>query len=194
MSHLTPLAAHRDQFDWNAEKLADSLDVIARRFGQIGDSPACADRLGALWFTEPGTDSIGRIPVSGSGLTEYKIPTANSGPAGIVTGTDNALWFVEQKAKQLGRMAVTGEVTAEYPLNGAMTPDQIVQGVDGNFYFTDTALNKIGQFITRGHKVAFYHIPTANSQPTAMTLGLDSQVYFVETAGNKVAQFRYFNV
>jgi virginiamycin B lyase len=149
---------------------------------------------GALWFTEPGINRIGRLPVSGYPLREYKIPTANSGPAGIAPANDNALWFLEMKAKKIGRMSVTGEVTAEYPLNGAMTPNQLVQGIDGNFYFTDTDLNKIGQFITRGHHVAFYHIPTANSKPTALTLGLDSQVYFVETAGNKIAQFRYFDV
>jgi virginiamycin B lyase len=149
---------------------------------------------GALWFTEPGTNRIGRLPISGSPLSEYKIPTANSGPAGIAPGNDNGLWFLEQNAKKIGRMSTTGQVTAEYPLNGAMTPNQLVQGIDGNFYFTDTALNKIGQFFFRGHRVAFYHIPTANSKPTALTLGLDNQVYFVETAGNKIGQFRYFNV
>ncbi len=149
---------------------------------------------GALWFTEPGTDSIGRLTVSGHSLTEYQLKRKNAYPMGITSGTDNALWFVEQKGLQIGRMAITGTVTAEYPLNNAMTPDSIVQGVDGNFYFTDTAKNKIGQFFFRSHAVRFYGIPTANSGPTAMTIGVDGQVYFVETAGNKVGQFRYFNV
>ena len=54
----------------------------------------------------------------------------------------------------IGRMSTTGVVTAEYPLAGAMTPDAIVQGVDGNFYFTDTAANKIGQFFFRGHNTS----------------------------------------
>jgi virginiamycin B lyase len=149
---------------------------------------------GALWFTEPGIDRIGRLPISGYPLREYKIPTANSGPSGIAPGNDNALWFLEQKGLKIGRMSVTGQVTAEYPLNGAISPYELVQGIDGNFYFTDSSLNKIGQFFFRGHRVAFYHIPTANSKPTALTIGLDSQVYLVETLGNKVAQFRYFNV
>jgi virginiamycin B lyase len=149
---------------------------------------------GALWFTEPGTNRIGRLPITGSPLREYKVTTGNSGPTGIAAGIDNALWFTEQKSKQLGRIAITGAVTAEYPLTGAMTPDAIIQGIDGNFYFTDTALNKIGQFFPKSHRVNFYSIPTANSGPTALTLGLDSQVYFVETLGNKIGQFRYFNV
>lgn len=149
---------------------------------------------GALWFTEPGTNSIGRIPLSGHPLREYAITTKNSGPSGIIAANDNSLWFLEKKAKQIARMSTNGTILAEYPLNGAMTPNQLVQGIDGNFYFTDTNLNKIGQFFFRGHHVMFYSIPTANSGPTALTLGADQQVYFVETTANKIGQFRYFNV
>jgi virginiamycin B lyase len=149
---------------------------------------------GALWFTEPGINSIGRLPISGRPLREYTVPTGNSQPTGIAAGTDNALWFTEQKGLQIGRITVTGVVTNEFPLPGAMTPDAIIQGIDGNFYFTDTAKNKIGQFFYRGHRVVYYPVPTANSGPTAMVLGADSQIYFVETAGNKIGQFRYFNV
>ncbi len=148
----------------------------------------------ALWFTEPGTNSIGRLPISGSPLNEYKVPTADSKPTGIAPSLDNALWFTEEKSLKIGRISTSGVVTAEYPLPGAVTPNQILQGVDGNFYFTDTAGNKIGQFFFRGHNVNYYRIPTPNSEPTAMVLGIDSQIYLVETAGNKIAQFRYFAV
>ncbi|HZV77872.1 MAG TPA: hypothetical protein VFF63_08960 [Candidatus Babeliales bacterium] len=149
---------------------------------------------GALWFTEPGTNSIGRLPITGTPLSEYPITTANSDPVGITPGTDNALWFTEQRAKQIGRISLTGTITAQYPLPGAVTPDVLVQGIDGNFYFTDTLGNKMGQFFFTAHNVHYYPIPTASSQPTAMTLGTDSQIYFVETAGNNIGQFRYFNV
>jgi streptogramin lyase len=149
---------------------------------------------GALWFTEPGTNHIGRLPISGTPLTEYAVPTRNSGPTGITAGTDNALWFTEQKSKKIGRIDVTGAITAEYSLGAAQTPDQLIQGIDGNFYFTDTAANKIGQFFFKSHHVNFYRIPTANSAPTALTLGPDDQLYFTESAGNKIAQFRYFAV
>jgi virginiamycin B lyase len=149
---------------------------------------------GALWFTEPGTNSIGRLPTAGYPLREYKLPTKNAGPVGICAGTDNALWFTEQKIKELGVISSTGVVLAEYPLPGAMTPDALIQGIDGNFYFTDTAANKMGQFFFKSHHVSYYSIPTANSEPTALTLGADSQIYFIETAGNAVGQFRYFNV
>jgi virginiamycin B lyase len=149
---------------------------------------------GAIWFTEPGINSIGRLPISGYPLSEFPVPTKNSGPIGIATGTDNAVWFTEQRARNIGRISVTGVVTAEYPLTNSITPNALIQGVDGNFYFTDTAKNKIAQFLFRSHRTVFFSIPTANSEPTALCLGLDSQIYFVETAGNKIGQFRYFNV
>ncbi len=149
---------------------------------------------GALWFTEPGTNSIGRIPISGFPITQYPLTPANSGPAGIAAATDNAIWFTQKNARQLVRMATSGVVTASYPLNAAMTPNDLIQGVDGNFYFTDTTADKIGQFFFRSHHVAFFSIPTANSEPTALTLGPDNQIYLTETAGNKIAQFRYFTL
>jgi virginiamycin B lyase len=182
---------------WRVEQLRQKPHIKFTQFPLAGNAQPLAITNGpdgALWFTEPGTNSIGRIPISGSPVSEYKLTTSNAGPAGITPGSDNALWFTEQKKQQIGRIAVTGVITAEYPLPGAMTPDAILQGVDGNFYFTDTAKNKMGQFFFRGHHVNFYSIPTANSEPTAMTLGTDEQIYFVETAGNKVGQFRYFNV
>jgi streptogramin lyase len=91
-------------------------------------------------------------------------------------------------------MATNGNVLAEYPLSNSQTPDDLVQGVDGNFYFTDTLGNKIGQFFFRGHQIKYYNSPTAKSGPTAMTIGLDSQIYLIENTGNKLAQFSYFNV
>jgi hypothetical protein len=47
---------------------------------------------GALWFTEQGTNKIGRITTAGM-ITEFSTLTANSGPFGITAGPDGALWF-----------------------------------------------------------------------------------------------------
>jgi virginiamycin B lyase len=147
---------------------------------------------GALWFTEPGTNKIGRLPISGSPLTEYSIPTAHSGAAGIAAGTDNALWFTEKNSVKVGRIATTGQVTAEYSVAPAKTPDFILQGIDGNFYFTDTVGNQIGQFFFGTHTVKLFPVHTANSGPTSLTLGPDSEIYFTESTANAIGQFKYF--
>lgn len=182
---------------WRIRQIKKRPFVLFKQFQLAGNAQPAAITTGpdgALWFTEPGTNSIGRLPVRGFPLSEFKVPTANSAPTGIAPSTDNALWFTEQKARQIGRIAVTGVVTAEYPLNGSQTPDALVQGIDGNFYFSDTAANKIGQFFFRSHRTFLFSVPTANSAPTALTLGPDMEVYFVESLGNKIGQFRYFNV
>jgi streptogramin lyase len=58
---------------------------------------------GNLWFTESGTNKIGRITPSGV-LTEFSIPTFESGPGSITVGPDGNLWFVESGANKIGRI------------------------------------------------------------------------------------------
>ena len=181
---------------WRIQQLKKKPFVKFTQFALTGDAKPMAITNGpdsAIWFTETGTNKIGRLPTSGYPLTEYPIPTKLSDPTGICAASDNSVWFVEMKAHNIARLQLNGAVT-EYPLTNSNTPNQVLQGVDGNFYFTDTAGNRIGQFQARSHHVAYFSIPTKDSEPTAMTLGLDNQIYLVETAGNKIAQFRYFAV
>ena len=58
---------------------------------------------GSLWFTEQGTNQIGRITTSGQ-ITEYMIPTANSDPYGIVKGPDGNMWFTEVNGNKIGKI------------------------------------------------------------------------------------------
>jgi virginiamycin B lyase len=182
---------------WKIEQIRPKPHVKFTQYKLTGNAQPFAITNGpdsALWFTEPGTNRIGRIPVSGSPLTEYKVTPGDAGLRGIAPANDYSLWFIEQKSKQIEQMSTTGVVLSYYPLTGSVAPDYLLQGIDGNFYFTDTGGNKIGQFMFHSHRVNLYPIPTAASEPTDMTLGTDSQIYFVETAGNKIGQFRYFNV
>lgn len=64
---------------------------------------------GAIWFTDPGHNKIGRLTTSGA-LTEYAIPTANSSPDRI-TAAAGALWFTESNANKIGRIAISGTIT-----------------------------------------------------------------------------------
>ena len=58
----------------------------------------------ALYFTYSIGNSIGRIPTSGSPVTNYPIPTASSNSIGIVLGPDGALWFTEFNTNKIGRL------------------------------------------------------------------------------------------
>ena len=55
---------------------------------------------GALWFTNEGTKSIGRITTAGV-LSNFTDPSI-SYPRGITTGPDGNLWFVNKVTIRLG--------------------------------------------------------------------------------------------
>lgn len=62
---------------------------------------------GALWFTNQTANTVERISGSGS-ITQYAIPTADSGAAAITGAADGALWFVESNANKVGRVDSAG--------------------------------------------------------------------------------------
>ena len=61
---------------------------------------------GALWFTNYGNNSIGRITTAGT-VTNYT-GTGISSPAGIAAGPDGALWFTNCGNNSIGRITTTG--------------------------------------------------------------------------------------
>src|SRR5271170_1273471 len=80
-------------------------------------------------------------------ITEYAVPTANSGPSGITVGPDGALWFTEGTGSKIGRVTTLGAIT-EYPITGNDFPVGITAGPDGALWFTN--FGGIGQITTTG--------------------------------------------
>jgi virginiamycin B lyase len=61
-------------------------------------------------------------------------------------------------------------------------PTGIAAGpVDGTLWFTERTANKIGR-ITAAGVITEYAIPTANSEPYAITAGTDGTIWFTESA------------
>ena len=60
---------------------------------------------GALWFTNSGNDSIGRITTDGSTKSAFFDPSINQ-PHGIVSGPDGALWFTNGGNDSIGRITL----------------------------------------------------------------------------------------
>lgn len=61
---------------------------------------------GALWFTEFGSNSIGRMTTSGE-YSSCPLPSAASNPRpyGIATGSDGNIWFTERESGKVGRLS-----------------------------------------------------------------------------------------
>ena len=58
---------------------------------------------GALWYTDCGTDSIGRITTNGT-VSGYPLHTRDVLPYHIVAGPDDALWFTNSGKQAIGRL------------------------------------------------------------------------------------------
>jgi hypothetical protein len=61
----------------------------------------------------PAADVINAILTPGGPTitAQYPIPTAGSGPNGIVAGPDGALWFTEYSGNKIGRITTGGSIT-----------------------------------------------------------------------------------
>ena len=66
---------------------------------------------GALWFTNHGNNSIGRITTAGA-VTTYTDPSISL-PWGIAAGPDGALWFTEFFGFSGGHMNSIGRITTQ---------------------------------------------------------------------------------
>jgi len=113
-----------------------------------------------LWFTERDGNKIGEITTSGK-VTEFTVPTADSGPSGICIGPDSAIWFTEDAADKVGRMTTTGKFTEYVVPTPSSKPGGIAPGADGALWFVEFNGNKIGRVTTAG---SFYRIQGANRE------------------------------
>jgi streptogramin lyase len=138
---------------------------------------------GNLWFTEPDSNKIGRITVTGS-IVEYQVPppgttSPTSGLGAITAGPDGNLWFVESTSNEIGRITPEGIITQFTIPTANSDPTGISSGPDGNVWFTEQRGNKIGRISPDG-TITELTIPTANSNPTSITAGPDGNLWFTE--------------
>ena len=121
-----------------------------------------------------------------SGITEYPIPTANSGPRGIALGPDGALWFTEYIANRVGRIAPGGQFM-EFPLpTQNAKPEGIVAGSDGGVWFVESAANKVGRIDATSGQITEYPIPVRRALPKSIALGSDGALWFTEPDRNRI--------
>jgi streptogramin lyase len=141
---------------------------------------------GALWFTEPQADTIGRISLDGV-IKEFKTPTPLSQPRGITAGPDGNLWFVESGSDNIGKITPAGAFQ-EYPLPvKASLPNDITVGPDGALWFTLYSGDAIGRITTAG-AATIYPISSPDGKPWAITAGPDGNLWFTQSTLNAIGR------
>src|SRR5581483_8889990 len=101
---------------------------------------------GNLWFTDLGTNQIGRITTAGV-VTEF--PVGSGGLEDIAAGCDGNLWFTDQSPGSVARITTSGTVTAfTTGITPGSLPNRITAGPSQNMWFTES--NDPGRIATVG--------------------------------------------
>lgn len=145
---------------------------------------------GNLWFTLDRANSVGRMTPEGI-ITEFPVPTADSGPGAIAAGAEGNLWFLEDIGN-VGRVTPSGTITefsvGDHVFGGASGPrSTICLGPDNQLWFTEYVGSKIG-WITAQGSVTEFPTPTPSSYPTGITTGPDGNLWFLELAANMIVR------
>ena len=152
---------------------------ISRPFGIVVGSD------GALWFTNSGSDSIGRITTGGA-ITAYT-GTGIATPEGIALGSDGALWFTNHQSWTIGRITTTGVVSI-YTGDGVTGPQAIAAGPDGALWFVNTQyFPSIGRITTAGKVTANYPL-TSGYYPYYLVAGPDKALWFGDYETNSIGR------
>src|SRR6266567_8738265 len=134
---------------------------------------------GALWFTAPKLNQIGRITTQGQ-VSEFALPIARMGPAEITAGPDGALWFTQPGPNQIGRITTQGQIS-EFALPSSLDPPSngggITTGPDGALWFTQ-GWGPLGRITTQGHITLFF--PHYTGGPGRIVAGHDGALWMTE--------------
>jgi virginiamycin B lyase len=165
-------------YSWDTTTVPNgSYALLSEAFGSDGHAfsshvSITVNNNKALWFTNFGSNSIGRITTAGV-VTNYTA-TAIFHPVGITLGPDGALWFTNSDANSIGRITTSGTVTS-YTSSSIAVPEGITAGPDGALWFTN-AHGGIGRITTAG--VVTSYTGTGISEPTDITVGPDGALWF----------------
>ncbi len=156
---------------------AFKIPTTTGKFGKNTSFPRglAAGPDGNVWFAEMGGNKIGRITPNGE-ITEFPLPTPDSGP--YVPAFDNSgrVWFAESTANKIARLdPATGKVD-EFPLPSPnCLPRDMVTGADGNLWFSENQADKLGRMTPEGELKEF-PLP-AGSRPVGLVATADGVWY-----------------
>src|SRR5689334_11021835 len=89
-------------------------------------------------------------------------------------------------ALALASSAASGQVVTEFPITTTANsePGGIVAGPDGNLWFTEFGVGKIGRITTGGTVTDF----AAAGNPQLIAVGSDGNLWFTETTISKIGR------
>jgi virginiamycin B lyase len=172
-----------------------SLDIAITEWPTPSDPPYPHDPAynpadGSVWYTGQRANVIGRLDPSANTFREWSLPTADSGPHGLVPDSDGNIWYTGNAVGLIGKLDPTTGVTTEYkmPDTAARDPHTPVFGPDGMLYFTVQGGNFVGQLNPTTGEIRLTVSPTPNSRPYGIVAASTGRLYFAEFNSNKIGE------
>ena len=144
---------------------------------------------GSIWYTGQTANTLGRLnPVTAS-VTEYTLPTALSGPHGLVPDFAGRIWYTGNTARLVGRLdPTTGEVE-EFRMSDprARDPHTPIFDAAGVLWFTVQAGNVVGRLDPVTREITLIPSLTPNSLPYGIVIDSQGRPFFDLFGTNKIA-------
>jgi virginiamycin B lyase len=146
------------------------------------------DTNSTVWFTERGTNSIGRITTAGEHM-HYPVLTPNSGLTGITKGADGNLWFTETKANKIGMITADGASVKEYAVPTMDAGLAYIAGGKDAAWFAEKNSSKLGSINYSTGVITEFDLPAGSKPKSVAVDNTTGYVWVTETGTRKVARF-----
>ena len=137
---------------------------------------------GAVWFTNYGDNTVGRITEDGD-LSFFRGKGINL-PIGIALGPDKAVWFTNRGSNAIGRLTPDGRLRI-FKRAAISWPRDIVPGADGALWFTNLNKRPVGRITTAG-RVTTFRVDGVK-RGFALTAGAGKTLWLADHEGGTVA-------
>jgi streptogramin lyase len=145
--------------------------------GTVGEITIAAGADGNIWFGS----TVGRVAkMSPTGVvTNYE--TCSCGWRSMITGSNETVWAIDLNGSE--KKIVKRSMSGAFSAWAVPEASALAEGGDGDIWFTEPTLGKVGKITPAGTIAAEYALP-AGSKPHAITEGPDGSLWMVsEKAG-----------
>jgi virginiamycin B lyase len=148
------------------------------------------DKNGDVWFTEPGTNQIGKVDGKTMKVSRWTSPTPDSYPRRLEIASDGIIWTAEFNAGKMARFDPKTPTFKEYPLPGP-DPSPYALGIDtdGNIWYNSHKVDVIGRFDPQTGKVTEYPFPHPELAMREFFRDAQGRMWYGTNPNNKVGYF-----
>lgn len=156
---------------------------------------------GRLWFTQPNSNSIGRLVVTSTvdyQAVSFSIPTASSQPYDI-DFAGGMIWFTEKDGNKIGRLnPATGAIdefvfTTDPDIQRQPAGMDALEGAPARIWFAEKGVNKIGLLtVTSATDYSFIEYALSsltNPQPEDVAVDSGGKVWFTAPGATRIGRF-----